>query len=163
MRAFARTSRAAVLAAPLAAAAAGCAPSEDRTATDTAAGTVAAASAPGRISLADVAGRWRVRAMRENGDTALATYEVVATDNIAGWTMHFPDRPPIPMRVTFGGDSIITQAGPYESVLRPGVRVIVHSVSRLRDGKLVGTFVAGYMTAAPDSVLRGRHEGTRIQ
>ncbi len=140
----------------------GCARPDDEVATDTAAAAVEAPGTvgAGRISLADVAGKWTVRATNEAGDS-LVSYQVVATDNISGWTMHLPNRPPIPMRVTYGGDSIIAQAGPYESVLRKGVQVIVHSVSRLQDDKLVGTFVAGYSTTGPDSVLRGRLEGTR--
>ena len=42
------------------------------------------------------------------------------------------------------GDSIITDAGPYESVLRKGVQVNTRVVSRLRGDKLVGTTTAHY-------------------
>ena len=79
----------------------------------------------------------------------------------AGWTLHFPKRPPVPTTPTADGDSIVADAGPYESALRKGVKVTTHSVFRLKDGKLVGTTVAHYATKGADSVLNLRSEGTR--
>jgi hypothetical protein len=67
------------------------------------------------------------------------------------------------MRVTIGGDSIITEAGPFESVRRKGVQVRTNSVMRLQDGNLVGNSVAHYVTKAADSVLRLRLTGTRAR
>lgn len=114
------------------------------------------------ISLADVAGVWSMQAFPEVGDTALVTYEMVATDNTEGWTVNFRDRTPIPARVAaVEGDSITVDVGPYESVLRAGVMVSTRSVVRLQDGNLRGTFVARYQTTQPDSVMRGRQQGTR--
>jgi len=63
--------------------------------------------------------------------------------------------------VDLAGDSIVADAGPYESALRKGVKVTTHSVFRLQDGKLVGTTVAHYATKGADSVLNLRSEGTR--
>ena len=137
----------------------GCGGAEDQPVTDTAAGD---AATPAMSSLNKIAGKWIVRAMPETGDSTLVTYELVATADTSGWTITFPKRKPLPVRVkAVAGDSIVTDVGPYESVLRKDVRVITHSVSRLQDGKLVGTFVAGYSTTGPDSVLRGRLEGRR--
>jgi hypothetical protein len=144
----------------------------DRAAADTAAaGAAAAAGAPATVaeggktvpslSLSDVAGKWTVRAMNEAGDSTLVTYVLNATPNPSGWTIKFPNRPPIAVHVAVSGDSIITDAGPYPSVLRKGVQVTTHGVSRLRGGKLVGTTVAHYTTSGPDSVRRVRTEGTR--
>jgi hypothetical protein len=65
--------------------------------------------------------------------------------------------------VAVAGDSIVTKAGPFESVLRKGVKVTVQSVNRLQDGKLVGTTIAHYATSGPDSVRNLRFEGTRAQ
>ena len=114
------------------------------------------------ISLADVAGVWTMQALPEMGDSALVTYQMVATDNTEGWTLTFPDREPIPARVVaVAGDSIIVEAGPYESALRGEVMVSTRSVVRLQNGNLTGTFVARYQTTEPDSVLRGRQRGTR--
>jgi len=114
------------------------------------------------ISLADVAGVWTMQALPEVGDSALVTYEMVATGNTEGWTVTFPDAEPIPARVVaVAGDSIIVDLGPYESALRDGVMVSTRSVVRLQEGNLTGTFVARYQTTEPDSLLRGRQLGSR--
>jgi hypothetical protein len=144
---------------------AGCATAEEGT-TDTAAGTAAAtaAPAPAPISLADVAGKWNVRATPESGtDTAVTNYVLTATSDTTGWTMTFPNRPqPIPVRViAVAADSIVYQAGPYSSIRRRGVQVTTEGVTRLQDGKLVGTAIAHYKTTGADSVLRLRLEGTK--
>lgn len=124
---------------------------------------MAAAPAPAPatpISLADVAGKWTMRTMPENADTTLITYELVAGADTSGWIFNFPKRKPVPIHVTVSGDSIITEAGPYESVLQKGVQVTTNSVIRLKDGKLVGTTIAHYASGA-DTVRLLRTEGTR--
>lgn len=143
-----------------AAALGGCTKTQNQPAADTAAAVVET-PAPAAISLADVAGTWRVRGMSETGDSTVVTFELIATADPSGWTFNFPDRKPIPVRVTTAGDSIVTEAGPYESVLRKGVQVTTRGVLRLDGGKLVGTTVARYAGGGPDSVLRIRTEATR--
>ncbi len=102
-----------------------------------------------------------MRAWTEAGDSIVG-YELIATADPAGWTMSFPDRPPIPVRVVaVAADSIVTAAGPYQSMLREGVPVTLQTVYRLRDGRLVGRSVARYQTSGRDSVLHIRAEGTR--
>jgi hypothetical protein len=134
----------------------GCARSEAPPGADT------AAMAPAAITLADVAGTWTVRLMPEVGDTTLLTYEMVATADTAGWTLTLPNRPTALVRVVaVEGDSVVTETGPVESVLRPGTMVTTHGVARLQGGMLVGTMVARYQTAQADSVVRFRIEGTR--
>lgn len=119
-------------------------------------------AAPAPIALADVAGKWSVRSMAESGDSTLVTYELVAAGDTSGWSLNFPKRKPIPMRVVaVAGDSIVTEAGPFESVLRKGVKVSTNSVMRLQDGKLVGTTIAHYATSGADTVRNLRIEGTR--
>jgi hypothetical protein len=121
-------------------------------------------AAPAPIALADIAGKWNVRTMAESGDSTLVTYELVASSDTSGWSLNFPKRKPVPMHVVaVAGDSIVTEAGPFESVLRKGVKVTVQSVNRLQDGKLVGTSTAHYATSGPDSVRNLRFEGTRAQ
>jgi hypothetical protein len=120
-----------------------------------------AAAMPRPIALADVAGKWTVKAMNEAKDTTLVTYELTATADTSGWTTTFPGRPPIPMRVSTLGSNIIADVGPYPSVLRKGVQVWTHSVLRLDNGKLVGTSMAHYTTTGADSVRRIMAEGTR--
>ena len=123
----------------------------------------APAEEPG-ISLADVAGTWSMQAFPETGDSAIVSYELVLTDNMEGWTLTFPGRDPIPVRViAVEGDSIVSEIGPFESALREGVMVSTHSVVRLQEGNLVGTAVARYETTEPDSILRLRQQGTRME
>jgi hypothetical protein len=141
-----------------------CAKPEQRPATDTTAAATRTPPAPAvGIALADVAGKWAMTTKSENGDSTLLKYELVATGNTTGWTFNFPKRKPVAVHVTVGGDSIVLEAGPYESLLRKGVQVRTHSVARLQDGKLVGTTVARYATHGPDSLRNLRVEGTRAQ
>ena len=138
----------------------GCAKPESQPATDT---TAMGATVGATISLADLAGTWNMRNMPETGDSTLVQYQVMATGETTGWMLHLPNRQPMPLRVMVEGDSLTTEAGQFESVLRPGVQVTTtRSVLRLQEGRLVGTFVARYKTTGPDSVLRGRVEGTRV-
>lgn len=121
-----------------------------------AADTVAAAPT---ISLADIAGTWDMRAVPETGDTTATISQVQATPD--GWTLILQDRDPIEGVVTTSGDSIVVDAGPYESVRRAGVMVTTNAVYRLEGDRLVGTVVAHYATSDADSVLRLHAEGTR--
>ena len=125
--------------------------------------TPAAPPAPAPIALADLAGKWNMRTMPENSDSTLISWEMVATGDTTGWVSHFPKRKPVAVRVAVGGDSIVLESGPYESVLRKGVQVTTHTVDRLQDGKLVGTTTAHYKTTGPDSVRQLRVEGTRAK
>jgi hypothetical protein len=87
---------------------------------------------------------------------------MVATADTSGWTMTGPKGKPVPVRVVaVAGDSIVTEAGPFESFIRKGVQVTTRTVSRLQDGKLVGTIEAHYATKSGDSVSTRRSEGTR--
>lgn len=113
------------------------------------------------LTLAELAGTWSMQALAETSDSVLTAYTLTATADGAGWTMTLPGRDPVPATVAVDGDSLVLDAGPYESVLRPGVQVSVHSVSRLENGMLMGTFQARYTTTGADSLLRGRLHGTR--
>ena len=137
-----------------------CRPAADQPAADTTASVAPPAPAP--LALADLAGTWDMKSMAEGSDSVLVTFELMATADTTGWMQHFAGRDPIPMRVlAVAGDSVITETGPFESVLRPGVQVTTHSVMRLQDGRLVGTTIARYKTSGPDSVVRIRTAGTR--
>jgi hypothetical protein len=116
--------------------------------------------APATISLADVAGTWNVTAVSEAGDTTRSV--LVATNEISGWTRTFPNREPMEVLVIdVGGDRIVVEAGPYESVVRPGVQVSTQTVYRLQDGSLIGTGISHYVTTGADSVMRNRSIGVR--
>jgi hypothetical protein len=119
------------------------------------------AMAPTGIALADVAGTWTMNATAETGEV-VPQFELVATASESGWELHFPNRDPVPVRVVeVAGDSIVTEAGPYESILRPGTQVTTHGVYRLEGDRLMGTTTAHFQTTEPDSVLTVRSEGTR--
>lgn len=121
-----------------------------------------AASAPAAFSLADAAGKWTYVARSATTDSVLVTAELNATADGKGWTITFPKRQPLPMTVTIGGDSAITSAGPYESVLRKGVTVTTDGVLRMSGGKLVGTSKAHYSVKTADSVRALIVEATRM-
>ena len=137
-----------------------CAKKDDTPAADT---TAMAPPAPAPISLADAAGKWSVNVMPQTGDSVLLTYELNATADTTGWTITFPGRRPQSVRVVaVGGDSIVSEMGPYESALRRGVQVSTRSVNRLEGGKLMGRTTATYASNAPDSIVQLRSEGTRM-
>src|SRR4051812_46976985 len=103
-----------------AAAVAACAKS-DKPADTSAPAAAVATNTPAAIKLSDVAGSWNVVGRDANTDSTLATYVLKATADTAGWTITFPNRPPVAMHVlSVGGDSIVTQSASYESVLRKG-------------------------------------------
>lgn len=145
---------------------AGCGKSEnqtadDRTAMDTAAVAPATPAAPA-ISLADVAGKWKIRTTDEAGGTPVET-ELTATADTSGWTLAAPKRKPIPVRViAVAGDSIVSESGPYESFILKGIQVTTRAVYRLQGGKLVGTTEARYALKGHDSVAHRPTEGTRV-
>jgi hypothetical protein len=141
---------------------AGCAKPEQQAAKDTTAAAMSAGVPSAAISLADIAGTWSMRGVTEDGKNTVVNYELVATPETSGWTLNFPNRDPIPLHVVaVAGDSIVLEAGPYESVLRKGVQVTTHTVGRIQDGKMVGLTVGRYTTTGPDSVVPVRFEGTR--
>jgi hypothetical protein len=105
------------------------------------------------ISLKDVAGKYAVTGKNEAGDSTLVTYDLDATGDTTGWTITFPKRKPIALRVvSVAGDSIVVDGGPYESAIQKGVQVRTHTVYRLQDGKLMGRTVARYDTKGPDTL-----------
>jgi hypothetical protein len=125
--------------------------------------TAAAAEtpAPAASSLADMAGTWHVTSKVEGSDKVVK-YDMVTTQDQEGWSLKFPDRAPIPVRVVaVEGDSVVSEAGPFESVIRKGVQVRTHVVTRLQDGKLVGRTTARYDVTGPDTVTYLNFEGTR--
>ncbi len=140
----------------------GCNKPKEEPATESTAAAPEAPAAPAPLALADIAGKWSVKTMAETGDSVLVSYELVASSDTSDWSLNFPKRKPIPMHVVaVAGDSVITEAGPFESALRKGIKVSVQSVTRLQDGKMVGTTVAHYATSGADSVRNLRFEGTR--
>ena len=119
--------------------------------------------APAGLTAADVAGKWDMRSVPVSGDTTPTNFVLTATADNNGWTLTFPNRPPVATRVTIAGDSIVSESDPYESVRRKGVQVRTNTVLRLEGGNLVGNTVARYTTKGPDSVLNLRVTGSRAK
>jgi len=146
---------------------AGCTKAEDRavgaaTTGDTAApAATTAATTP--ISLSELAGTWKVRTTDEQGGTPIETH-IRATADSSDWTMVGPDNKPVPVRVAaVGGDSIVTEAGPFPSYVLKGAKVSTRTVYRLQGDKLVGTTEARYKIGGRDSVALRAAEGTRMR
>jgi hypothetical protein len=98
------------------------------------------------IKLSDVAGVWDAKSMVGPTDSVIATSVLTATADTSGWTMKLEGRDLIAVRVvTMGGDSIVTEAGPYPSILRPGLSVtVLRNVSHYKGDQMWGTFEALY-------------------
>jgi hypothetical protein len=140
---------------------AGCGKSEVPPARDTTATAPAPAGSHAALSLADIAGNWKLRTMDDTGGNVVES-QLTTTADTSGWTLNRPNGKVIPVHVVaVGGDSIITEAGPYESALRKGVQVRSRLVLRLQGGKLVGTNEARYALSGGDSVARRPAEATR--
>lgn len=130
---------------------------------DSAVATMAPPPAPAGLALADIAGMWDARSVPETGDSTPTIYTLKTTADTTGWEITFAGRTKaVPMRVVgVAGDSVMVQAGPYESARRKGVQVTTDGVMRLQGGKLVGHTTAHYAVKTADSVLVLRTEATK--
>ncbi len=138
-----------------------CAKKESTPAADTtAAAAPAPPPAPPALNAADLAGKWHIKVMPENSDSVLVEYDMTATADPAGWVVNLPNRKPMTPHVMISGDSVVIDMGPYESVLRKGVQVTTHGVSRMQGGELVGMTMAHY-SKGPDTVKMLRSKGTK--
>ena len=92
-------------------------------------------------------------------DSVAVTSVVTATADRKGWTLRLPNRDAIPVRVVaVGGDSVVTEAGPFQSVLRPGQMVTTHTVGHYKGDTMTGTIEARY---ASGDVVRLKTAATR--
>ncbi len=122
--------------------------------------TAAGAQKPPPAQRSNVAGTWDGKTMIGPKDSVVATFELKATADTTGWTLKFPGRDPYPARVVAtGGDSIVTEVGPYPSILRPGQTVtVLRTTGHYKGNTMTGTFEARY---ASGDVLKGKLSGTR--
>jgi len=120
----------------------------------------AAAAAPqAGVKLADYAGTWDTKTMVGPKDSVVATYTLTVSADGKTWTRQFPNRDPIATRVlAFGGDSVVTETGPYQSVLRPGQTVTTWVHGHYHGKTMTGTFESHY---ASGDVLKGKVAATR--
>ena len=147
---------------------AGCAKSDQAAKDSTAAAAAMPAPAPvpaptPALSLSDVAGKWQVRSVPESGkDTSSTNYVLTATADTVGWFLTFPSGLKVPLHVRVSGDSVLENTGTFASQRRKVVKVMTEGSLKIQGGKLVGTTIAHYSKAGPDSVLRLRNEGTKM-
>lgn len=146
----------------------GCAKSNNASAGNNAETTPAMAAAPApapapaaAISLADVAGKWNMRAVPASGDTTPTLYVLTAAGDTSGWSIAYPNGLKVPAHVSTSGDSILIHAGPFASVRRKGMQVTTDGVLRRQGDGLAGSTLAHYKTTKPDSTLRLNVQGTR--
>jgi type IV pilus biogenesis protein CpaD/CtpE len=120
----------------------GCAKTEQQA--DSTPPAAVAAPAP-VITLGDLAGTWEGQIMAMDKDSVVTTATLINTATMDGWSMKLPNgAAPAVKVVTVEGDSVVTTAGPFASVLRKGQQVSTHSIMHMKDGKLVGVIHAKY-------------------
>jgi hypothetical protein len=126
-----------------------------------AAAATAVAQKPAKgIRFSDVAGTWSEQTTIGPKDTVI-TGEMMATADGKGWMTKLAGRDPIPTRiVAIGGDSIVTESGPFESVLRPGQMVRTRTTAHYKGDTMTGILEAHY---ANGDVLKGKVTATRKQ
>jgi len=103
---------------------------------------------------------WDTKTMGGPKDSVVTTSALEATADGKGWTLKLANNPNgIPVRViTTGGDSMVMEAGPFPSVLRPGQTVTtLRTVEHMKGNKLTGTVEAHYSSG---DVFHGKMEGT---
>ena len=122
--------------------------------------TLAMEPATETVALADVAGTWNLDVRTEQGDSVVGL-QLVANADPSGWTMVTAGRDPIPVTVQAMGDSIVTVAGPFPSLIRDDVQVTSNVVYRLDGERLTGSGAAHYETMESDSVVGLTIVGTR--
>src|SRR5207249_12040676 len=94
--------------------------------------------------------------------TARALFSSKAAPATETYTLSLHDALPIypyPMRIiTVGGDSVVTEVGPYPSILRPGQTATTRFVGHYHGSKMTGTFEAHYPSG---DVVKGKVAATR--
>ena len=112
------------------------------------------------IKLSDIAGEWHEQTMVGPKDSVVLTIAINATASGKGWTMTCAKAKPVAVRVvTVGGDSVVTEAGPYPSCLRAGQTVTaLHTTAHYKGNEMWGTFEATYSTG---DKISGKVSGKR--
>jgi hypothetical protein len=108
------------------------------------------------------AGTWNGKTTMGPKDSVVATYTLTIAADGKSATMKFPDRAAMPARVVaMGGDSVVTEAGPYPSVLRKGQTVnLLRTVGHIKGNTMTGTFEAHYSNG---DVAKGKTQATRAK
>jgi len=119
-----------------------------------------AAQAKGPTIPKAAVGSWTNKAMTGPKDSVVATNTTTISAD-GKITVQFPGRPLLTGRLlAAGGDSVATEVGPYESVVKKGLKVTTKTVSHYRGSASTGTFDAKY---SDGSALHGKMNGTKKQ
>jgi hypothetical protein len=107
-------------------------------------------------------GTWNASSTVGPKDSVLTTYALTIAADGKSATIKFPNRDPIATRiVVLAGDSLVTETGPYPSVLRPGQTVtLLRSVVHYKGDDMSGTFEARYSNG---DVVKGKTKATRAK
>jgi len=108
-----------------------------------------------------IAGTWAIESSVKTaaGKDTVVTSLLTAMAGANGWVTHLAGRDPIPTRVVaMGGDSAVTEAGPFQSVARPGQTVTTSETLHFKDDAVWGTIEARYSNG---EVVKGTVKGTR--
>ena len=119
-------------------------------------GLVTSAAAQG------AAGTWNGKSMVGPKDSVVTTYALTIAADGKSATMKFANRDPIPTRIlAMGGDSMVSEAGPYPSILRPGQTVkSLRTIAHYKGDAMWGTFEAQYGNG---DVVKGKTTATRAK
>lgn len=113
------------------------------------------------VGAADFRGTWEGKSMMGPSDSIVTTFAITVSADGSAWTLLLPDRDLLTLKViTIGGDSVVTEAGPYTSVLRGGETVTTRMTGHLKGRWLAGTFEAHYASGA---VAKGTTLATRVK
>ena len=108
-----------------------------------------------------LAGTWMIESSVKTaaGKDTVVNSLLTATADTNGWVLHLAGRAPIATRVVaMGGDSVVAEAGPFESVTRPGQTVTTHETLHFKADAAWGTIEARYGNG---DVVKGTVKGTR--
>jgi hypothetical protein len=91
-------------------------------------------------------GTWKAQALLGPKDSVVVAYTFTVAEDGKTATINFPNRDPIPGRViALAGDSVVIEAGPYSSSLKPGLTVnSFRTIAYVKGDTMTGTFVADY-------------------
>src|SRR5260370_40225763 len=107
---------------------------------------------------ADIGGTWDGKTMVGPKDSVITTWTLVI-DPGKSWTLTLPGRPPVAGRILASrGLTVLTEAGPYPSVTRPGQMVTTHTVAHFKGDHMTGATDAKF---ASGDVVHAKTEATR--
>jgi hypothetical protein len=110
-----------------------------------------------------IAGTWAIESTVKSaaGKDTVVKSQLTATADTNGWMTHLMGRDPIPTRVVaMGGDSVVAEAGPFQSVVRAGQTVTTHETLHFKGDAVWGTIEARYSNG---EVVKGTVKGTRTK